>query len=241
MTWANRFKFTFGLIAVLGIVRAATLVFNQRQTRVDSETATIAAATIQVGSDYSGLVTEVFVEPGDYVATGDQLFTIQSVQFERDLAVNAVSATRPVASTDGTLAVLSSVDGVVSDVTTEVGGLAQVGAPLAEVDQTGTLFVEATFRLSPRDFGRIEDGATVEFMLPNQRVVSGTVSTLDVETVDGDAVVTVHVDAENLMWGDENGLVKPGTPVEATLYLRDDGPLAGVADMVKSFLHRIGA
>ena len=59
MTWTNRFKFSVGLIAVFAIVGGATLVFNQRQLRVDSETATIAASTVQVVTDYPGFITDV--------------------------------------------------------------------------------------------------------------------------------------------------------------------------------------
>jgi len=240
MTWTNRFKFSFGLIVVLAIVGAATLVFNQRQLRVESQTATISASTVQVVTDYPGFITEVLVEQGDQVAVGDPLFTLQSLQLQRDAAAGVVSNTRADASPDGVLTVAASADGVVSDVPVEVGAYSQPGAVLADVDETGTLFVQAEFKLSPLDFGRIEDNATVEYVLPNQQVLTGTVSTLDVETVDGEAIATLHVDSTGLVWGDQKGLIQPGTPVTATLYLRDDGPLAGVSDRLKTFMHRVG-
>ena len=240
MTWTNRFKFSFGLIVVFAIVGAATLVFNQRQLRIDSETATIAASTVQVVTDYPGFITEVLVEKGDQVAVGDPLFTLDSLQLQRDAAEGVLSNTREGASPDGVLTVFAAADGVVSDVLVEVGEYSQPGAALADVDETGTLFVEAEFKLSALDFGRIEDGAIVEYMLPNQQVITGSVSTLEVETVDGEAVATIHVDTAGLVWGDDKGLIQPGTPVEATLYLRDDGPLAGMSDRLKSFLHRVG-
>jgi len=240
MTWTNRFKFSFGLIVVFAIVGAATLVFNQRQLRVDSETGAIAASTVQVVTDYPGFITDVSVKEGDQVAAGDPLFTLQSLQLQRDAAAGVVSNTREGASPDGVLTVFATADGVVSDVLVEVGEYSQPGAALADVDETGTLFVEAQFKLSPLDFGRIEDGATVEYLLPNQQVLTGSVSTLEVETVDGEAVATIHVDAAGLVWGDQQGLIQTGTPVEATLYLRDDGPLAGVSDRLKSFMHRVG-
>jgi multidrug resistance efflux pump len=240
MTWTNRFKFTLGLFFVLALVAAATLVFNQRQSRVDSSTATIAASTVQVGSDYSGLVTSVLVEEGDEVAVGDPLFTLQSLQLERDVAEGSISESRPGVSPDGVLTVFAAVDGVVSDVKMAVGAYAQPGAVLAEVDEANTLYIEATFNLSPLDFGRIQDQAIVECVLPNQQVVTGSASTLEVETVDGQALATIHVDSSDLAWGEHQGLVQPGTPVNATLHLRDDGPLAGVSDTAKRFLHRIG-
>ncbi|NTV39775.1 MAG: efflux RND transporter periplasmic adaptor subunit [Demequinaceae bacterium] len=240
MTWTNRFKFSVGLIAVFAIVGAATLVFNQRQLRVESETATIAASTVQVVTDYPGFITDALVKKGDQVTVGDPLFTLQSLQLQRDAAAGVISNTRAGASSDGVLTVFAAADGVVSDVLVEVGEYSDPGAALADVDESGTLFVEAEFKLTPLDFGRIEDGAIVEYTLPNQQVLTGSVSTLKVETVDGEAVATIHVDTAGLVWGDEQGLIQPGTPVEATLYLRDDGPLAGVSDRLKSFLHKVG-
>jgi hypothetical protein len=43
-----------------------------------------------------------------------------------------------------------------------------------------------------------------------------------------------------LTTGDLGNLTKSGTPVVATLQLRDDGPLAGVSDMAFDFLRQIG-
>ena len=240
MTWGNRFKFFFGLIVVFAIVGAATLVFNQRQLRVESQTATIAATTMQVVTDYPGFVTKVLVKKGDQVAVGDPLFTLDSVQLKRDEAAGLVPSTRVGASSDGVLTVMASKAGIVSDVPVQVGAYAQPGTVLADVDESGTLYVEAQFKLSPLDFGRIPDKATVEYVLPNQQVLTGTVSSLDVKTVDGEAAATLHVDSAALVWGDQQGLIQPGTPVTATLYLRDDGPLAGVSDRLKSFLHKVG-
>ena len=240
MTWTNRFKFSFGLIVVLVVVAAATLVFNQRQLRVESQTATIAASTVQVVTDYPGFITDVLVKKGDQVAVDQPLFKLQSLQLQRDVAAGLVPNTKSGASPDGVLTVMASAAGVVSDVPVEVGAYAQPGSVLASVDESGTLFVEAQFKLSPLDFGRIQNNATVEYVLPNQQVLTGTVSKLDVQTVDGQAVATLHVDSAGLVWGDQLGLIQPGTPVTATLYLRDDGPLAGVSDRLKSFLHKAG-
>jgi hypothetical protein len=45
MTWANRFKLLFGLVAVVGIVAVLTLVFNQRQAQVMSASASGCSAS----------------------------------------------------------------------------------------------------------------------------------------------------------------------------------------------------
>ena len=44
MTWTNRFRLFFGLIVILAIVLAATLILSVRQTEVASSTASVKAA-----------------------------------------------------------------------------------------------------------------------------------------------------------------------------------------------------
>ncbi|WNM24161.1 HlyD family efflux transporter periplasmic adaptor subunit [Demequina capsici] len=240
MTWGNRFKLLLSFTMVLGIVAAATLLFNQRELRVDSTTASIEAAAIDVGTDYGGLVTAAAVKEGDHVSVGDPLLTLESQLLARDIAQGIVDASTENASADGTYTILSTVDGTVTDMPVTVGSYAQPGDVVGHVDETGTLYIDAQFMLSPADFGRIEDGAQVDLMLPDRSTMAGTVTSLDVETTDGDALVTVRVDSPQLTSGAEDALVAPGTPIEATLHLRDDGPLAGVTDMLVAFAHRIG-
>lgn len=240
MTWRNRLKLMFGTIVVLAVVAAATLVFNQRQTQVTSATASILAASYAVGTDYSGIVTTSHVAPGDAVVEGQRMFEVQSLQLERDLDTGAVSAIEASVQDDGVLIVRAGVDGTVAEVAVNAGSYASPGDVLASIDADGTLFAEAEFVLTPRDFGRLEDSATVELRLPDQREFSGTVEDLTVQTVDGAAHVTARIASDDLGQFDGDALVKPGTPLAATLELRDDGPLAGVSDMVTDLALRIG-
>lgn len=240
MTWASRMKFLFGLILVLAIVAAGTLVFNQRELRVDSESAAIESATIAVGAEHGGLVTTSYVEEDEEVSAGDPLATLESEQLQLMVAEGLVDVGEQGVGAGGRYTMYAAVDGNVADLGMQVGSYVQAGDVVAEIDERDTLFVEAQFRLSPADFGRIEDGATVDFVLPDRSMLTGAVDRLDVETVDGDALVTIRVESDDLVWGDGSGLIEPGTPVEATLYLRDDGPLAGVSDMLAEFAHRIG-
>lgn len=63
-----------------------TLIFNQRQTKATSLDATVATDTYDVGAAYGGTVIKQYVKEGDVVATGDKLFTIQSVSLQQDLS-----------------------------------------------------------------------------------------------------------------------------------------------------------
>ncbi|MFW2512899.1 HlyD family efflux transporter periplasmic adaptor subunit [Demequina sp. SO4-13] len=240
MTWRNRLKLVFGAMVVLAVVAAATLVFNQRQTQVSSATASILAASYAVGTDYSGIVTTSHVAPGDTVFAGQRMFEVQSLQLERDLDTGVVSAVQASVQDDGVLIVRAGVDGTVAEVMVNSGSYASPGDVLASIDADGTLFAEAEFVLTPRDFGRLEDSASVELRLPDEREFAGTVEDLTVETIDGVAHVRARITSDDLGQFDGDALVKPGTPLAATLRLRDDGPLAGVNDMVNDLAVRVG-
>ena len=54
------------------------------------------------------------------------------------------------------------------------------------------------------------------------------------------AKTTVRISSESLVDGGHHGLMSRGTPVGATLQLRDDGILAGVGDGLFDFLRKIG-
>jgi len=242
MTWTSRFKLLVGMIVVLVVVAALTVVFTQRQSQVASTSASIEAKRYPVGLDYGGTVTTAEVENGDRVAVGDTLFTLQSPSLESDLAKGLFKPATAAYTVreDGTVVMTASVAGTVADVSTESGSFVQAGQVLATIDASGSLFVKAEYTLSARDYSRIEDGASVDILLPNQQVVAGTVVSIAVETADGVAESTVLVQSTGLVDGAYNGLVKRGTPVTATLLLRNDGVFAGVNDGVQDFMRKIG-
>ncbi len=242
MTWSARFKLFIGLIVVLAIVGACTIVFTQRQNSARSASASITAQEYSVGAVYAGTVVDQAVTVGESVTTGQRLFTIRSPQLLRDLESGIIHADDldQVDATSGTYAVISAVDGVVASVTAPVGDFVTGGAEIAKVDKAGSLTVTAQFTLTARDYGRIAKGSSVDLQLPNDTTVSGTVDAIVVETVDGRAASTITIASPGLAAEQIGGLYQPGTPVVATLALRDDGPFAGVADTFRDFLRRMG-
>ncbi|MDP9026350.1 MAG: HlyD family efflux transporter periplasmic adaptor subunit [Actinomycetota bacterium] len=242
MTWANRLRLFIGLVAVVGVVGVATVVLSVRETQVGSSSATVKAITYSVGSDYAGTVVEEKVKPGDTVTKGQALMTIQSA------AVATASATKPGIPTSesytvapgGLLTLNATGAGVVDSVGAHLGGFVSAGSPLATIDQAGSLYVLAKFRMNPYDFSRIQKGSVVNLVMPNQQQLSGTVSQIHVTTTgSGSASASIEVASPQLVIGTDNGLVTPGTPVAATLRLRDDGPLGGLRVMAVSLLQKL--
>ncbi|CAM5357278.1 HlyD family efflux transporter periplasmic adaptor subunit [Leifsonia shinshuensis] len=242
MTWGNRLRLALGLLVVLVLVAAFTLIFNQRQTQATSTSATIDAESFPVGTDYGGLVTQQFVKSGARVAAGQRLFAVQSLRLQQDIAsglLNPRTAPYPVAA-DGTATVVAAVSGTISSIDIQQGAYAQAGTVLAHIDRRGSLFVRADFTLTAGDYSRVADGAPVDLLLPNQRVLTGRVQRIEVQTVSGRAQSTILVSGGGLVEGADDGLITPGTPVTATLHLREDGPLSGPSDAFAAFLRKIG-
>jgi len=243
MTWTSRLRLFGGLLGVAVLVAALTLVFNQRQNKVASLTATVASDTYDVGAAYGGTVTKQYIKEGDVVKKGQRLFTIQSVALQQDLA-NGLKITNSAAydvdTSMATLTYKATVHGQVSDLKAKLGNSLGSGQDFAKISVTDSQFVDAQYLLSPGDYSRVQGGAPVSILLPNNRTLSGTVTTIEVATDSGQARTDVRVDSPGLKDQALGSLAQPGTPVTATLKLRDDGPLAGVSDQASNFLQQIG-
>ncbi|HEU0206594.1 MAG TPA: HlyD family efflux transporter periplasmic adaptor subunit [Pseudolysinimonas sp.] len=242
MTWATRIRLVIGLVAVLAVVLVFTLVLSVRQTEVTSASATVKALSYSVGSDFAGTVSELKVKEGDTVTKGEPLMTVQSAAVVTASAAKGGIPTSPSykVSKGGMLTLNATEAGVVEKLGVQAGGFVSAGSALATIDRAQSLYVLAKFRLDPYDFSRIQKGARVDLVMPDQRQVTGTVSKIRVTTADnGTASAEVEVLVPQLTLGSDNGLGSPGTPVQATLRLRDDGPLGGLRVMFAQLLQKL--
>lgn len=241
MTWSNRLRLALGIVFVLALSALLTFHLNKEKGLATSTSASITSESYTVASPYAGLVTEQFVQDGDTVAAGDPLFIIDSQALRNELALDMEpsSTTASVINKDGTLVITAAAAGSVTDISAQTGTYTQGAAPLAEIDKAGTLKVEADFTLSPTEYARVEDGAAVTIVLPNQKTLSGKVETVDVETKNGQAEAVITVVSDQLTLGSENGLVAAGTPITAELHLRNDGVVSSIAAKVQGFFREV--
>jgi hypothetical protein len=201
MTWINRLRLFGGLLGVVLLVAVLTLIFNQRQTKVASLSATVAADQYQVGAAYGGTVIKQFVKEGDVVKKGQNLFTIQSVGLQQDLSngVNIASSDAyDVNKKASTLTYKATVEGQVSGLKAKLGNSLGSGQDFATISVTNSQYVDAEYLLSPGDYGRVEKAAPVSILLPNNKNIPGTVTTVEVATDSGKARTDVRVDSDAL-------------------------------------------
>lgn len=242
MTIKSRLKLLAGLLGVFVLVGLLTLVFNQRQGQVTSVAGSIVSEQYQIGSDYGGIVVERLVDDGDLVAEGEPLIRLQSPSLEADLAEGLIqpSTIAYQVGEDGLITLAAPVAGYVSNLATERGSFVQAGQVLAKVDRVGSLSVTAEYLLTAGDYARVESGAPVRIVLPNKTIIEGSVQDIEVQLVNGQAETTVTISSNDLVEGTHSGLARSGTPVSATMELRDDGIFAGLSDDLFDFLRTIG-
>lgn len=243
MTWTQRLRLFGGMIAVLTLTAVLVLVFNQRQAQALSSTAEVQSAQGSVGAAFGGVVTKISAQEGDEVKKGEPLFTIASPDLQRDLSQGLRIDSSPAYTVDtasSTVTYKALSDGKLSDVRVPVGGFVQSGATLATITDRASQYAVADFTLSPRDYERIVKGAPVSLRLPDDSTVEGTVQAVSVQTENEQAKTRVTIASDALRDPRLAELTHPGTPIAATLSLRDDGPLAGPTDALRAFLVKIG-
>lgn len=243
MTWTNRLRLFGGMFVVLVLVAVLTLVFNQRQAQALSVNGQVVADQYSVGAVYGGVVLHQDAHQGDTVKKGDKLFTVVSTTLQQDVSNGLDPASTEAFDVDkktSEVTYKALADGLLADVAVKEGGFVQNGADLATITAVNTQYAVADFVLSPRDYERIQKGGSVSLLLPDNESVLGTVSAVSVKAEAGKALTKVTVQSKDLRAPGLAELTHPGTPVSATLHLRDDGPLAGPTDALTAFLLQIG-
>jgi len=232
MSWRKRISLAIGLLFVLVLAAGLTMVVNYNSGKVDSKSASLSAEDYPVGTDYSGTVTAQYVHVGDHVDAGQPLFEVESATLQRDIAqklVNKDNLTYQVKD-DDTMVVTATNAGQVEQIQYAQGAFVPANSTIATVQEAGTMYVEADFLLSAKDYSKIPSGAVVDVVLPNNQKVSATVQQLQVRTEDGQARTTIRAYSDDLANG--TGLFAVGTPVQATLHLTNDGVVTDVTKTV---------
>lgn len=242
MTLINALRMAAGFALVAALVLAGTVLLDRRESQITSDDASIASLRYDVGTDYAGVVTEVYVADGDSVATGDPIVAIRSLALAHDVEIGIIvpAESHVEISEDGRMLLTASEPGFVTDVARSVGAFVQSGDVLATVEQTGSLYVASQLDLSPRDYGRLEQGAEVTITLPDRTQLTGRLEAWDVTSSEERALVVAEVRSDALWHDLDDPLRQAGTPVTVSVALRGDGALNVVRTSVVDFLRKVG-
>lgn len=232
MNFLTRIKYLLGVLAVAGAVAALTLHMNNRISTVQDVSATVRSQEYEVGSAYSGVVVGHYVDVGDQVDAGDEMFVVKSNQLARDIANDAVDPKKsPFDIRDGNKLILRATSpGKVVGARPLQGAFVTANTTLARVQVQGSGFVQADFRLTPKEYAlmRRADHATITF--PNQRQIDARITQINVRTSGAQAETRVRAEAPQL---NNEGIFASGTPVDVQIRLRKDGLVHSVKAAVR--------
>lgn len=221
MTPNGRARLYTGIIVVFLIVGGLFIYLNYTMSRVVSQSAQLESNKYGVSIDYSGIIEKQYVEVGQKVKKGDELFEIKSASLAEALNTDRIqkSALLFELSKNGNIVVKASADGIVRTINFREGSYIPANSEAATIDIANSLYVMAKYRLRAADYARINRDNPVEVTLPDNTKMDGKV--FDVSLVRNGEQVETIVKAR-LNQHDINTLAfSSGTPVESTWRLNN--------------------
>jgi hypothetical protein len=218
--WA-RFKFLIGILVVVLLVFGLVLYLEGSMSTVRALQAELGASSTTVGVDYPGLVTAANVGVGDKVTQGETLFVVQSPQLTTDIANHTINVSTLPFSLDksGDILVKANSSGVIQQLNFLNGAFVPGGAVMATIYSDKALYISGTFTLSPPDYSRVKKGSVMSVTFPDDSTAQAIV--YDVALVQSGGKVNTVVQARLQGKDADNPQFPIGTPVEATLRLRN--------------------
>lgn len=235
MTWRTRIKLALGVVAVLALVGVLSMRLDAEVRTVHAVDGQLAAQEYEVGTDYSGVLVEQYVSPGDVVGPGDPLFALKSSRLRRDLANGLIQAQDSTYSIrdKNTLVFLAAAAGTVQTAEYLEGAFVPANSVIATVEVADSLHVRADFRLRPAEYALVREADQLTVTLPNGTSVPARIT--DVSVAAGDNIAHTAVQAEPSDAFDE-AMFGAGTPVSTTIELPGRGLVSSVNDLVNGLL-----
>ncbi len=222
MNFLTRLKYLVGILLVVGAVAALALSMNHRISTVHDVSATVRTDDYTVGTPYAGTVVARKVDVGDQVGKGDPLFVVRSTELAREIEKDAIEPEKsPYDIRGGSKVVIRATSaGKVSEVQPIEGAYVAANSTLAQVQEQGTSYVQADFRLTPKQYALMRGADDVTVRLPDERSVRAEIDRIGVRTDGASAATRLRVVSPDL---NNRGLFASGTPVDVDVTLRRDG------------------
>ncbi len=235
MTWQTRIKLLLGVVAVLALVAVLSLRLDSEVRTVHAVEGELAAQDYDIGTDYSGVLVDQYVSPGDEVRPGDPLFALKSNRLRRDLDNGLI---RPEDSTysirdKNTLEFIATAAGTVQRIEYMEGAFVPANSVIASVEVADSLYVTADFRLRPAEYALIREADEMTVTLPNGTTIPASITDVSVAAGDNIAHTAVRAEASDLS---DEAPFGAGTPVSTAIELPDHGLVSSMSDLVSGLL-----
>jgi len=234
MKKSTRLKFITGIIATILVGLVLFVYLDYSMSRVTAQDGQLESDNYTVGVDYSGVMTEQFVNEGSYIKVGDPLFELRSSTLAEAIRDNEIAQSTLLysAEADGTVRISAAAPGQVQSIAYRKGAFVPANAEIAVINNEGGLYASATFVLSAPDYSRLDTNSRVHITMPDGKKVDATVYDISLERVEGEVQTTVRARFDNQNINSDAFSV--GTPIDAVLELRTDTLLDRISSRLKS-------
>lgn len=222
MNWKSRIMLALGLTGVIALAATLVVYVDSASSAIASTKAEITAKSLSVGTDYTGLVTQQYVQEGDDVTAGQTLFRIKSATLLEQLQAGEVRRSDLIypLSPEGEILLVAPKAGTVSKVYFGEGSFIPANKEAALIVDRESVGVKATYSLSRKDFAKLGRHSRVEVRLPDGTYVNGMAESITV--VDQAATVETEIVARLDRFSNTRTDLSAGTPVISTVHLKED-------------------
>lgn len=219
MKLTRRIRLLAGCLLVALFVGLLFVRLNYTMSRVHSQSAKLRADTYTVGTEYSGTVLKQYTSEGSVVTAGEELFVIQSTVLASDLLTQQVSKSGLAFQLDANnnIVLVASGDGIIKNIAYLQGSFVPANKEIATIAKANSLYIEATFQLTPSDYARIRSGNVVDVTFPDNS--TRTAHVFYAATVGSDKTVKTVIRARLQNSGNLQQNFTIDTPAAATLHL----------------------
>ncbi len=226
-----RLRFAIGIIITVLLGAGLFVYLEYSMSRVQSTNAQLESNNYTVGVDYSGVITEEYVEEGAYVETGDPLFKLRSSTLVEALRNNEVAKAALLyeVDDDGNISLSAAAPGRVQSIAYRQGAFVPANSQIAVVNNDGGLYISATYKLSSPDYSNLDTNSIVYATMPDGKKLRATVYDISLERVDKEVETTVFARFDNNEINTTAFSV--GTPVQTTLELRTNTIFERIAQL----------
>jgi multidrug resistance efflux pump len=222
MNWKAKLRLVLGLLFVGALSLALIIYVDTRQAALSSKKAQIDAATYTVGTDYTGLVVNQYIQEGQHVVVGQTLFDVKSSSLIEQMRVNGLTPKQLIypLDEDGNIRITAPRVGTVASIAYAQGSFVPANKEIATIIDDQTVHVTATYLLAKRDFARLNKATRITVSLPNGATINATVDTITV--IKQTDTVETEVTAKLPNFSTQNISLTSGTPVDTILHLKED-------------------
>jgi multidrug resistance efflux pump len=236
MSIMKRLKLLFAII-ILGIGCFGIVLYEDNAiATVGANSASISAPAYNVGSEYDGVITHQYVNTGDSVTAGQNLFELRSNRLTADLKSGTIKADNLTSklSNDGGLLLAAQRAGVVSQISYLEGSFVGGGKTIATISGTSGVSVRANFELSGQQYAKVKPTTPVLVQLGGTSITA-TITSITQQSSNGHTITTINANLPTLQM--RQAIYSTGTPTTAKLLLNANPLYKQLQQSAKSYIH----